>query len=138
MSEQLIKILIESLSSILMVVITYLATVVINYFKQKREMLINQMGKDQYNMYYDIAKSIFYAVEQQYRFMPDAGKEKAMLFDKKLIEKIPGLKQEDIEHLREAVVGEINMQLQQSQILEKAPIFNPEFELSDPAAINIK
>ena len=122
MSNEIVQIITDALTNILGVVIIYLSTVVVQYFKQKRQALIKQMGNDQYNMYYNIAKSVFYAVEQEYRFMPKSGKEKAERFNSLLMEKIPTLKQEDLDHFREAIVGEINTQIKQSNLLEPADL----------------
>ncbi|MCR1154367.1 hypothetical protein [Clostridium botulinum] len=64
------QIITDAVVNILGVVIIYLSTVVVQYFKKKRQTLINQMGNEQYNMHYNNAKSIFYAVEQEYRLIP--------------------------------------------------------------------
>ena len=49
-----------------------------------------------------------------------------------LMEKIPTLKQEDLDHFREAIVGEINTQIKQSKLLEPGdPIINEEKQLPD-------
>lgn len=37
-----------------------------------------------------------------------------------LLSKVPGLTQEEIDHFREAVVGEINNQIKQAQLLQQA------------------
>lgn len=49
-----------------------------------------------------------------------------------LMEKIPSLKQEDLDHFREAIVGEINTQIKQSKLLEPADsITNEKKQLLD-------
>ncbi|EPY2273962.1 hypothetical protein ACXAUS_002849 [Clostridium sporogenes] len=132
MNNQITQIITDALTNILGVVIIYLSTVAVQYFKQKRQALIKQMKNEQYNMYYNIAKSVFYAIEQEYRSMPKSGKEKAEKFNSMLMEKIPTLKQEDLDHFREAIVGEINTQIKQSKLLEPAdPIINEEKQLLD-------
>ncbi len=70
MNNQMMQIITDALTNILGVVIIYLSTVAVQYFKQKRQALIKQMKNEQYNMYYNIAKSVFYAIEQEYRSMP--------------------------------------------------------------------
>ncbi|EJO5347239.1 hypothetical protein NRP93_001313 [Clostridium botulinum] len=114
----------QAILNILGVIIIYLSTVIVQYFNKKRQALIKQMGSDEYNMYYNIAKGIFYAVEQEYRNIPNSGKEKAEKFNSLLLEKIPTLKQEDLDHFREAIVGEINTQIKQSKLLQPAPTTN--------------
>lgn len=124
MSDQIMPIVTQAILNILGVIIIYLSTVIVQYFNKKRQALIKQMGSDEYNMYYNIAKGIFYAVEQEYRNIPNSGKEKAEKFNDLLLEKIPSLKQEDLDHFREAIVGEINTQIKQSKLLQPAPSNN--------------
>jgi hypothetical protein len=114
------NILVQAVLSILGVLMTYLVTVVVSYISKKREALIKQMGAEQYNATYCIAKGIFFAVEQQFKSVPAAAKEKRKLFDAMLLSKVPGLTQEEIDHFREAVVGEINNQIKQAQLLQQA------------------
>ncbi len=45
------------------------------------------MSNEQYNMHYNITKSIFYAVEQEYRLIPKSGEQKAEKFNKMIMEK---------------------------------------------------
>lgn len=121
----------EAILSILGLLVTYFVTVAVSYLKQKKEALIKQIGAEQYNSTYNIAKSVYYAVEQQFKFVPAAGVNKRELFDKMLLEKIPSLQKEELDHFREAIVGEINTQIEQSKLFEAAPIFNPEIDEAD-------
>lgn len=118
----------EAILSILGLLVTYFVTVAVSYLNKKKEALIKQIGADQYNSTYNIAKSVYYAVEQQFKFVPAAGVNKKELFDKMLLEKIPSLHKEELDHFREAIVGEINTQIEQSRLFEAAPIFNPEID----------
>jgi hypothetical protein len=51
------------------------------------------------------------------------------MFDKLLISKIPGLTQDEINHFREAIAGEVNTQLSISQVL--APAYDPSKDEAD-------
>lgn len=128
-------ILVQAILSILGVLVTYLVTVAVAYLKQKREALIKQIGLEQYNRTYNIAKSIYFAVEQQFKFIPAAGEQKKKIFDEMLLQKIPTLKQSDLDHFREAIVGEVNSQIQQSKLLEPVPVFNPAVDDADAKVI---
>ncbi|MEW9093818.1 MAG: hypothetical protein AB2417_01945 [Clostridiaceae bacterium] len=128
----IMDILVQGILSILGVIITYFITVLVSYLSKKKEMLIKQIGAEQYNGTYNIAKSIFYAVEQQFKYMPQTGTEKKKIFDQLLLNQIPSLSQEELDHFREAIVGEINTQLKNSKLLEEAPIFNPKIDEADP------
>ena len=124
------NIAVQAVLSILGVVATYLVTVAVSYVSKKREALIKQMGTEEYNTTYSIAKSIYYAVEQQFKHIPAAGEQKRKEFDKLLLEKIPTLTQAELDHFREAICGEINSQIKKAEIL--APAIDTKTETADP------
>lgn len=123
-----VDIVIKSILSILGLTITYLITIGVDYLNKKREEVIEKIGMEQYNKTYNIAKSIYFEVEQQFKFIPQSAEEKRKLFDEMLIKKIPNLKEEDLNHFREAIVGEINSQIKSSNLLKSVPIDNSKYE----------
>lgn len=122
MENQVMSIFVQAVLTILGVLISYMTTVAVSYLSKKKEALMKQMGTEQYNAIYNIAKGIYFAIEQQFKFIPVAGEQKRKAFDDMLLKKIPTLKQEDIDHFREGIVGEINSQVNKSNIL--APAFD--------------
>lgn len=126
------NIAVQAVLSILGVVATYLVAVVVSYVSKKREALIKQMGTEEYNTTYNIAKSIYYAVEQQFKLIPAAGEQKRKEFDNLLLEKIPTLTQAELDHFREAICGEINSKVKAAKLLEKAPAIDTKTEIADP------
>lgn len=122
MENQVMSIFVQAVLAILGVLVSYLTTVAVSYLVKKKEAIIKQIGVDQYNATYNIAKGIYFAVEQQFKFIPAAGEQKRKNFDTMLLEKVPTLKQEDLDHFRESIVGEINSQVNKSNIL--APAFD--------------
>lgn len=131
-----LNIVVQAILSILGVIAAYLIAVATSYFKKKREALINQMGIDQYNATYNIAKSIYFSTEQLFKFIPAAAEQKRKIFNSELIKKVPTLTQEELDHFREAVIGEVNSQIKQSQILQPAEAYNPQKEIADPVQTN--
>jgi hypothetical protein len=111
----------QGVLSIVGALASYFIAVGVTYLKKKRESLINQLGVDQYNKDYKLAQDIYYIAEQQFKFIPQAGKQKADAFNKLLLEKIPGISLEEIDHFREAIVGKVNAEIKSSNIL--APAF---------------
>jgi chromosome segregation ATPase len=87
-----------------------LAVAILAILKQK----LKQSGHEEE---LQTAKEIWGIVEEKYRVTENAkiilGK-KADYFDKLLLAKLPGLKQEDLNHLRQAIAGEFNK--------DKAPV----------------
>ena len=110
---------------------SYFIAVGVTYLKKKREALINQLGVEQYNKDYKLAQDIYYGVEQQFKFIPHAGKQKAAEFDKLLTEKVHGITQEELDHFREAIVGKVNTEVKSSNIL--APAFVDGKDVADVA-----
>ncbi|MBV4417071.1 hypothetical protein [Clostridium tyrobutyricum] len=128
-SNQIANIIASGVLSVLGALASYGVTVGVNYLKKKRDALIAQMGVDKYNENYKLAQDLYYTVEQKFRFIPDAGKQKADEFNKLLIEKIPGISQEELNHFREAICGKINSEVKASQLL--APAFDSSKDAAD-------
>ncbi|MEY8764808.1 MULTISPECIES: hypothetical protein [Clostridium] len=127
--ENVTSIIAQGVLSIVGALASYFITIGVTYLKKKREALIGQIGVDQYNKDYRIAQDIFYVVEQQFRFIPQAGKQKADAFNKLLTEKVPGISQEELDHFREAIVGKANVEVKNSGIL--APAFAEGKDVAD-------
>lgn len=103
---------------IITTVIGIVGTELVKLLSQKRQEVIKNMGAQQYNFVYSVAESVYYAVEQQFKNM--ASDEKRAQFDQLLLNKVPYLKQEDIDHVREAVIGRVNSVIKDSNLLKKA------------------
>lgn len=123
------SLLVQVIFSILGLVSTYLIGIAALYLNKRKQALITQIGVDKYNSDSDIAKAIYFQVEQAFKFIPGAGDLKATMFDSLLLAKIPGLTQTEIDHFRESVVGEINSQLTSTQLL--APAYNKATDEAD-------
>ncbi|MBV4423166.1 hypothetical protein [Clostridium tyrobutyricum] len=132
-SNQIANIIASGVLSVLGALASYGVTVGVNYLKKKRDALIAQMGINKYNENYKLAHDLYYTVEQKFRFVPDAGKQKADEFNKLLVEKIPGISQEEMDHFRETICGKINSEVKSSEIL--APAFDATKETADVANV---
>jgi len=129
--ENITSIIAQGVLSIAGALASYFIAVGVTYLKKKREALINQLGVDQYNKDYKLAQDIFYVVEQQFKFIPNAGEQKRKEFDKLLTEKIPGISQEELDHFRETICGKVNAEINNSGIL--APAFTEGKDIADVA-----
>lgn len=136
MLDEILKIIISGVITILGALASYGVTVVVTYLRKKKEALIKQIGNEEYNANYKIAKEIYYRVEEKFRFLTSTSEEKVKEFDKLLLEKIPQLEQKDLDHLRQTICGEINDKVKKSQIL--APAFNSETDSADVTKQNIQ
>ena len=127
--NQILNIGVQATVSILSLAATALVGVVVAYISKKKEVLIGQIGANNYNSTYNIAKGVFYAVEQEFKFIPAAADLKRQLFDKLLLSKVSGLTQDEINHFREAICGEVNTQLKSTNLL--APAYDPSIDRED-------
>ncbi|MDV3428480.1 MAG: hypothetical protein LIR50_15920 [Bacillota bacterium] len=134
LGNQVVSIISGGVLSIFGALASYGITVGVKYIDQKKQALIKQIGNDKYNANFNIAKNIYYEVEQQFRFIPDSGKQKADEFDKLLVKKIPGISQDDLTHFKEAICGKINSEVKDSQIL--APAYDETKDNNDVVDIN--
>lgn len=114
------SIIIQAVLSILGVLTSAAVTVAIKYINSKRDAVIAKIGAEQYNADYIIAKNVYFAVEQLFKGATDAAQDKRQKFEELLLKQIPGLTQSEIDHFRESVVGEINSQINSSNILNPA------------------
>lgn len=133
-SNEIANIITSGVLSVLGALASYGVTVAVKYVNKKKQALIKQMGNDKYNANYTIAKNIYYEVEQQFKYVPDAGKQKADEFDKLLIKRIPKLSQDDLTHFKESICGKINSEIKNSGVL--APAFDESKDNSDVVDIN--
>jgi hypothetical protein len=109
MFEQIITgvmpVITQAVISILGILVTFAVAELTKYLVMKKKALIDKMGVEQYSFYQNLAESVYYAVEQEFKNLP--GSEKKSEFDKRLISKIPGLTQDDLDHFREYAVGKL-------------------------------
>lgn len=134
LGNEVVNIISQGVLSVLGALASYGVTVGIAYLKKKKESLIKQIGANQYNEDYKIAQDIYYIVEQQFKFVPQAGEQKMKEFDKLLMEKVPGITQKDLDHFRETICGKVNEEVKNAQLL--APAFDVSKDIADVKDIN--
>lgn len=134
LGNEIARIISQGILTILGALVSYGVAVGVNYIKKKREILIKQIGINEHSENCKIAQNLYYVVEQQFKFIPQAGEQKRKEFDKLLVEKIPGITQEELDNFREAICGMINSEARNSQIL--APPFDGTKDIADVVDIN--
>ena len=134
LGNEVANIISSGVLSVLGALASYGVAVGVTYLKKRREALIKQLGVDQYNEDYKIAQDIYYIVEQKFKFIPQAGEQKRKVFDKLLVEKIPGISQEELDHFRETICGKINSEVKSANIL--SPAYDKNKDIADIVTIN--
>ncbi|AGK98154.1 hypothetical protein [Clostridium pasteurianum] len=108
--------------AILKIVLDGLMDIGIQYIKAEKDKLIQQMGTDKYNAKRQLAVDIYNRVEQEFKGKIGVSEDKLKTFDKYIAEKIPGISQEDIQHFRESITGDVNSKLLESGIIKPADV----------------
>jgi hypothetical protein len=134
LSNEVASIISQGVLTILGALTSYGVAIGVTYLKKKKEALIKQIGIDQYNEDYKMAQDIYYIAEQQFKFVPQASEQKKKEFDKLLVEKIPGISQEELDHFRETICGKVNSEVKDAQLL--APAFDATKDVADIKDIN--
>jgi len=111
MEQKLIEAVMTGLTTILVAVVSYITVKAKLYIEQKTALVEQQLGTEKTNALKIIAQEVYYLVEQQYKGVENMANAKMLLFNQKLLEKVPGLTQSEIDHLRESICGAINSEL---------------------------
>ena len=109
--NQIIPLLITCFLGIVAVVIKGVGDVAIRFLVAKKEEAIERLGQAEYRKRISTAHDIWGIVDEHFR-INDALQytivDKVNLFNKLLLQRIPGLKAEDIDYLRQTIAGQIN------------------------------
>ena len=114
MEQKLIEALMTGLTTILVALAGYLTAKGKAYIEKQTDLVEKQLGQEKSKTLKLIAQEVYYIVEQQYKGVENMANAKRLLFDQLLLSKIPELKQEELDHLRESIIGEINSQIKGS------------------------
>lgn len=109
--NQIIPLLVACMLGILGVVIKSIGDVAKEYLEAKKEEIIARIGKEEYQKRISTAFDIWGIVEEHFRIsqiIEDTMESKAAMFNELLLERIPTLKQSDIDYLRQTIAGQIN------------------------------
>ncbi|MDP4174150.1 MAG: hypothetical protein Q8933_09300 [Bacteroidota bacterium] len=109
--SQIIPLLITFIIGVFTVIIKAVGAALIKLIEAKRDEVIKKIGLTKYNEEKTIALDIWNIVDEHFRInqaIGDCIQLKIDMFNNLLKEKIPYLTDNDIEHLRQAIAGEVN------------------------------
>ena len=109
--NQTLPIIIQAIVAILGVIISAIGVVVIKFIVAKKKEIIDRLGKVEYEKRKSYAFDAWNFVEEHFRvsgLITVTINEKIALFEKELLNKVPGLTQNELDSLRLALAGEIN------------------------------
>ncbi|MBB6622580.1 cobalt ABC transporter permease [Clostridium gasigenes] len=109
--NQIVPFLITSLVAILVATIKVVGKEVIAFLRKNKEVKEQTIKTNGHEDQLRAAKEVWHIVEEKFRIIENVESlinSKADEFDKMLLNKVPSLKKEDLEYLRQTVAGEFN------------------------------
>lgn len=109
--SQLAPYVIAAIVAVIARVIQLVGTALIDFIEKKKEEVIKRIGQTKYEESKSIAFTVWNIVEEHFRvtsFIGDSIQLKIAMFDKLLLEKVPGLTESEISYLRQGVAGIVN------------------------------
>jgi len=107
----IVPILVTALIAVLTVVIKGLGNAAVSFFNEKIAAVKVKAGADQWNHWMDLGRSAWNMVDENFRITPELEKTfaaKQAEFKVQIQKMIPGITDDEIEQLRQAVAGEVN------------------------------
>jgi len=112
MLKQILEAVVTALVSLLLVLIPILFAKLTTWASAKINAIQVKTGAEDYNHSLIVAKSVWGIVDEYFRITPTAAAtiyNKIDMFETEILKICPYLTIEDIDHLRQAVAGEINV-----------------------------
>lgn len=106
-------IIVTAILAVITVVIKSAGDIIVELLKVKKEEVMAKIGAERYNFYRSIALDVYNRVEEEFRGQKGVFDKKIAAFDKYLIQRIPTLTEEELEHFRQSVVGDINNEVKE-------------------------
>ncbi|AQS11297.1 hypothetical protein CLOBY_34530 [Clostridium saccharobutylicum] len=109
--SQIAPIAATAVVAILAVTIKTIGDILIEVLTKKKEEIEKNIKSLGYEEELNTAKEVWDIIEEKFRITENVAQvlgSKADEFDKLLLQKIPGLSQENIDYLRQAIAGEVN------------------------------
>lgn len=109
--NQIVPVLVAAIFAVLTAVIKAVGDAAVKLIEKKKEAVEAKIGADTYNQRVAVAKQVWGIVDEYFRITPTVTKtiEAAQAkFTEEIKKLIPDITDEEIEHLRQAVAGEVN------------------------------
>lgn len=109
--DAVVPVAVAALVAVAVAIIKAVGDATVSFIEKKRDALVTKIGADTYARNLAVAREVWGQVDEYFRITPsvaktvDAAQAKFVEYIQKVI---PGLTDDDIEHLRQAVAGEVN------------------------------
>lgn len=130
MRDELIKIVMTGLASVLTGIAALALKEICYYLSIKRKEVIKRIGAQRYNTLLSAGKAVYYEVEENFKGLSGISDEKMKAFETSITKLIPEITEDEIEHVRQSICGEINNCVKDYGLLGNAEE-NPYIEAED-------
>ncbi len=107
----IVPVAITAVVAVLVAVIKGVGDAAVSFIQKKKDAVVAKMGADTYNQHLSVARQMWGAVDEDFRITPTLEKtiqNKQAEFAKMIKKAIPGIADDEIGQLRQAVAGEVN------------------------------
>jgi hypothetical protein len=107
MKEELLNQLVTFVLSLVGILSSYALAKLGNYLKAKQDKLITEKGIDNYTRALNIAKGMYYVLEDEFKDIEKSGLEKKVEMDNRLLKLIPELSQEELDSINKQIWNDV-------------------------------
>lgn len=111
LAGQIVPIVATALVGIIVAIIKVLGDVAIDALKSFKQYIVAKIDVEKYNEELQVAKNVFFIVDEYFKISPNIEKTIELAqakFEEEILKKLPYLTKDEIEHLRQAIAGEVN------------------------------
>lgn len=108
MEEQLLNLLVNFILGVVGIVSTFVLAKLSQYLEAKKNEVATKKGIDNYNRALQIAKGLYFVLEEEFKDVAKAGLEKKAEMDKRLLQLVPALTQEELNAINKQICTEFN------------------------------
>lgn len=108
MKEQLMSQLVQFIISAVGILLTYALTKLGQFLNEKKQEVVAKKGVENYNRALNIARGMYYVLEDSFKDIAKAGEDKKAEMDARLLEVIPQLTQNELDAINKQIWNEFN------------------------------
>lgn len=107
MREQLLNVLVQFILGIVGIIAAYVLKKISGALELQKEFIVAKKATYNYNHALSIAKGMYYVLEEEFGSVKNAGKRKKDEMEKRLLEVIPGLTQNELDCINKQIYNNV-------------------------------
>ncbi|APM38341.1 hypothetical protein [Clostridium kluyveri] len=107
MREQLLSIVVQFILGIVGIIAAYVLKKISDALELQKQSIVARKGADNYNHALSVAKGMYYVLEEEFSSVKKAGKKKKDEMEKRLLQVIPGLTQNELDSINKEICNSV-------------------------------